>query len=157
VPGAQVLGALAGAAAEGVSVDVVLMDIMMTRLDGVSAVGGMRRAGWATPVIAVTGNSDTSSAAECALQARGELILCCTIILRTVCSRLYVMVVCLRAGREVFCRARRNLLACRHIQRVQSSAAEAILVRNAARCADRRVPAAGRARWPVVDRSAFWR
>jgi CheY-like chemotaxis protein len=70
--GDEVLAALTAAAAEsadrsGRGVDVVLMDIEMARLGGIPAVRAMRKAGWRTPVIAVTGHAGADSAAECAL------------------------------------------------------------------------------------------
>jgi CheY-like chemotaxis protein len=59
-----VLAALAAASAESAydmtagGVDIVLMDMVMARMDGVAAVGEMRRAGVGIPVIAVTGNAE---------------------------------------------------------------------------------------------------
>jgi CheY-like chemotaxis protein len=47
------------------SIDVVLMDIEMPRLDGVAAVREMRAAGWHTPVVAMTGHAGADNAAHC--------------------------------------------------------------------------------------------
>lgn len=73
----QVLAALSSAvAADGRGVDVVLMDIEMARMDGVSAVQAMRRAGWAAPVIAVTGNADPGDGTTCARRRRARVCAC---------------------------------------------------------------------------------
>lgn len=63
--GDEVLGALDERAAAGRPVDIVLMDIVMGRMGGLEAVRAMREAGWALPVVAVTGSADADDAAEC--------------------------------------------------------------------------------------------
>ncbi len=55
--GDEVLAALASISISGAAIDIVLMDVEMARTDGVSAVREMRRAGWKTPVVAVTGHA----------------------------------------------------------------------------------------------------
>ena len=67
--GDEVLAALAAAAAASADrhgVDVVLMDIEMARVGGIAAVREMRRAGWRTPAVAVTGHAGPDAAKECA-------------------------------------------------------------------------------------------
>jgi CheY-like chemotaxis protein len=59
--GDEVISAITSAQA----FDVVLMDIEMPRMDGVAALGELRRGGWSTPVVAVTGNSDSGRVAHC--------------------------------------------------------------------------------------------
>jgi CheY-like chemotaxis protein len=56
-------------------VDLVLMDIEMTRMGGVAAVVEMRRSGWSVPVIAVTGHAGADDAAACAC-SRARLCAC---------------------------------------------------------------------------------
>ncbi len=65
--GDEVLGVLASAATatDGALIDIVLMDVEMSRMDGVSAVREMRKAGWPTPAVAVTGNAGAEAAVDC--------------------------------------------------------------------------------------------
>jgi CheY-like chemotaxis protein len=72
--GDEVPAALAAAAREaGRGVDVVLMDIEMTRLGGVGAVAEMRRAGETVPVLAVTGHADDDDVVSCMSPPRDQI------------------------------------------------------------------------------------
>jgi CheY-like chemotaxis protein len=117
--GDEVLGVLKGATAVGRhAVDVVLMDIEMVRVDGVTAVREMRQAGWSIPVIAVTGNADGETITDCASKQQ-ELWQwhICALQFAFLCVRLY-------GGCSSIHR--------RHDARVQSRPTEAVFAEAAA-------------------------
>ncbi len=68
--GDEVVPALIAATGAGAPLDLVLMDIEMARVDGLAALRELRHAGWATPVIAVTGHGAPATIADCACAPR---------------------------------------------------------------------------------------